>query len=437
MGSLFKPRLSRPLPPGAVVENGVARWTTKAGKNRSAESRDGRIFESGTKWIARYRDGTNVVRTVPTGCKDESAARAVLAQLERRAEMVRGGVITAAEDAVSDHRRSPIGLHVQVYLASMRARGVTERHAKNQERLLGVILAECGFRSLGDVRRERVERWLTTGENLKRSARTRNTYLSAARWFLTWTVETDRILANPLAKIPLADEKADRRRQPRALTADEVERLMDAARRRPLEEARLFKKGWRKSQPGAQLRPETVAKLERLGRERALIYKTLVLTGLRLGELTALRVCDAVLDVPRPHLLLDARHEKNRLGSTIPLRADLAADLRAWTAGMPADQPLLRMGMNQVKVLNRDLDLAGIAKHDDRGRTVCVHSLRHTHATLMSRGGVGPRVVQAAMRHSTIDLTMQVYTDPRLLDVEAALDVLPALPLAPEHAQAS
>lgn len=33
------------------------------------------------------------------------------------------------------------------------------------------------------------------------------------------------------------------------------------------------------------------------------------------------------------------------------------------------------------------------------------------------------------MRHSTIDLTMNVYTDPRLRDIHGALDVLPALPL--------
>jgi hypothetical protein len=33
------------------------------------------------------------------------------------------------------------------------------------------------------------------------------------------------------------------------------------------------------------------------------------------------------------------------------------------------------------------------------------------------------------MRHSSIDLTMTVYTDPRLLDVEGALGVLPELPL--------
>ena len=40
-----------------------------------------------------------------------------------------------------------------------------------------------------------------------------------------------------------------------------------------------------------------------------------------------------------------------------------------------------------------------------------VASIR-TFATLMSRGGVAPRVAQAAMRHCSIDLAMSVYTDP-------------------------
>jgi len=47
----------------------------------------------------------------------------------------------------------------------------------------------------------------------------------------------------------------------------------------------------------------------------------------------------------------------------------------------------------------------------------------------LSKGNVAPRVAQAAMRHSTIDLTMNVYTDPQLLDVAGALDRLPDLPL--------
>ena len=58
-----------------------------------------------------------------------------------------------------------------------------------------------------------------------------------------------------------------------------------------------------------------------------------------------------------------------------------------------------------------------------------VHALRHSFGTLLSTSGVSPRTAQAAMRHSTIDLTMNTYTDPRLLDVHGALDSLPALPI--------
>jgi hypothetical protein len=86
------------------------------------------------------------------------------------------------------------------------------------------------------------------------------------------------------------------------------------------------------------------------------------------------------------------------------------------------------------RILDRDLKPAGIAKRDDRGRTLDVHALRTTFGTLLSKGGVAPRTAQAAMRHSDIRLTMGVYTDPKLLDVRGAMDSLPNLPLAGEGA---
>ncbi len=46
----------------------------------------------------------------------------------------------------------------------------------------------------------------------------------------------------------------------------------------------------KKRQVAANLKLETKQRLEFLGQERALIYKTLVLTGLRKGELASLTV---------------------------------------------------------------------------------------------------------------------------------------------------
>ncbi len=40
-------------------------------------------------------------------------------------------------------------------------------------------------------------------------------------------------------------------------------------------------------------------------------------------------------------------------------------------------------------------------------------------------------IAQAAMRHSSIDLTMNIYTDPTLLDVAGAVEALRALSAEP------
>lgn len=46
---------------------------------------------------------------------------------------------------------------------------------------------------------------------------------------------------------------------------------------------------------------------------------------------------------------------------------------------------------------------------------------------LLSIRAVTLRTAQPAMRHSSLDLTMNVYTDPELLDVAGAINALPHL----------
>ena len=107
---------------------------------------------------------------------------------------------------------------------------------------------------------------------------------------------------------------------------------LDAAQRRPLADALTVRRGEAKGQAQAKLSDATRENLLRIGRERALIYKTLVLTGLRKGELASITLGQVDLGGSVPYLLLHARDEKNRRGSEIPLRADLAADIRSWLA---------------------------------------------------------------------------------------------------------
>ncbi|MBV8268796.1 MAG: site-specific integrase, partial [Planctomycetaceae bacterium] len=205
----------------------------------------------------------------------------------------------------------------------------------------------------------------------------------------------------------------------------------------------------RKGQPGANVSPEERVRLDALGRERALIYKTLVLTGLRKNELASLTVAQVHLDGPAPYLELDAADEKNREGgSSLLIRADLAEDLRRWLADqlaalqgdahhwgapiparLPGENPLFDVPRALIRIFDRDIKAAGIPKRDERGRVLDVHALRTTFGTLLSKFGVPLRTAQAAMRHSDPKLTANVYCDPKLLDVRGGLDSLPSLPL--------
>ena len=509
MGAVFKKTFTKPLPAGAkiIVRKGqrLAEWKDAKGKTRTEPltAAGDRIALAARTFTAKYRDGSGIVKEVATGCRDESAARSVLTDLEKRAERVKGGILTQAEDAMIDHQDSPLADHLESYLVHLQAKGDSAVHLGDTKRLAGKIINECGFARLADVRREAVESWLVQRQSEGMAARTRNSYLQAVRGLCNWCIETGRLAVNPLVKIAKADENADRRRTRRALTESELTRLLEVARRRPLAEyGRLTV---RKARSEANRRRDTwtmkpltlegieaattrarerlvknpglVAAMESLGHERALIYKTLVLTGLRKGELASITVGQLDLDAPMPSLVLEAADEKNREGSTIPLQADLVADLRGWLVDkaaalqeaareapvvrfeskhekgskrhqgdstgpegqsclplsavptLSADTPLFTIPRGLVNILDRDLRLAGIPKMDERGRTVDVHALRHTFGTLLSVAGVKPRTAQAAMRHSRIDLTMNVYTDPKLLDVAGAIEALPALPL--------
>jgi len=502
MGSVFKPFATRPLPEGAelVTRGGkiLATWTDASGKRRQAPATAGdppRIRVRAGTYSAQYRDGAGVIRRVPTGCKSLDAARSVLADLESQAEKVRAGIVTQAEVDVAGHANTPVVDHVDAYLVHLaRKRGkgarrtVSPQHVTNVGHSLRVAVAGCGFRRLRDLNRDAVERWVHRLLELpddqilddngamvaeaRPGARTLNARLVALTAWGNWLVESGRLAANPFARLRKLDQADDVRRQRRALTGDELRRLLAVARLRPIAEygretVRVVdatrptssRATWKRAdltvdtlaaaaeRGRGRLRPEIAARLDRDGRERALLYAMLVTTGLRKGELAALTVDDVRLDEARPVVVLPGADAKNGQRATLPLRSDIAEELGRWMTeraerdgGEPrgaAASPTRRGGAKLfnvptglVRILDRDLHAAGIPKRDDRGRTVDVHAMRHTFASHLVAAGVAPRVAQAALRHSSLELTMQHYTDPRLLDVAGALAALPALSAA-------
>src|SRR5262249_22988928 len=124
MGTVFRKTFTKPIPANAetFTRKGerFARWNDRKGKKNTARLTRGkggtdRLLIESAFFVAKYRDGSGAVQVVPTGCKDETAARQVLADLERKAELVRSGVLTPAEAVIGERQATLLPHHLDSY----------------------------------------------------------------------------------------------------------------------------------------------------------------------------------------------------------------------------------------------------------------------------------------------------------------------------------
>lgn len=84
----------------------------------------------------------------------------------------------------------------------------------------------------------------------------RPAYRADAAIFANWCVDKHRLAENPFGSLPRADERVDTRRKRRALTEDELVRLLDAARARPLYDALRIRRSSTRANCGRTCRPK-------------------------------------------------------------------------------------------------------------------------------------------------------------------------------------
>jgi integrase len=430
MGAIFRKTAYRPVPTAAIITtskegNTTAKWTPrKANRSIVAPVRtlaDGRrVIEVATGcYYARFRGTNGKVRTVSTGCRDESAARQFLANQERRVERVKAGIMTRQEANAAARLNDPIDEHFDAYvdrLPSKRGGQATSLHRGNTRRYLRRLAADCRWSCLADLTRHDLERWMATETGKRRSARSINCHRAAAVAFANWCADPNigRLPANPFGTgrsgVQKADEDADHRRRRRAFAPDELRRLIDAARTAP------------KQRSERDTRSIGQAPVRLTGRNRADLWAFLAGTGLRVGEVKRLTVADVRLEAVPPHVRVSAAIAKSRKEQTVPLRSDLVAMMRRRLAERKPNDRIFEIPVNLIERFNADCRRAGIAKRDAEGRTIDIHSLRTTFGTYLALSGVTPRIAMELMRHSRIDLTMSVYTDPRLLPLAEAIE---------------
>lgn len=165
---------------------------------------------------------------------------------------------------------------------------------------------------------------------------------------------------------------------------------------------------------------------------------TAVFTGMRASELRGLRWSDVELDGDRPEVTVRQRADAYReIGSpksakgrrTIPLLSAVVMALKEWrTKCPPGDLGLvfpsgtgkIEFHQNIVKRWFHPAQLAAgvtvAGKGEPKPKYLGLHALRHFYASwLINRpedGGLGlpPKVVQERMGHSTIAMTLDVYS---------------------------
>ena len=305
-------------------------------KDRKGKSRETKA------WYVEFRDHLEKVRRLP-GFTDRKQTEELGRKVERlvccrangetpdlalcrwletlptkqRDVLSRWGLLDARSTAAG----KALSAHVEDFHASLLDKGNTAKHADTTQRRLEALFDACGFRGWSDLTAAAVEQTLATlrepSEDRKNCGKqTSNYYLGAAKQFCRWMVRNGRAAQNPLEHLRKMNTATDENRERRALSADELRRLLAA------------------TQGG-------IDRYGMAGPERALIYWLAVETGLRASELRSLTRLSFKLGSKVATVTVEATHSKRRRRDELPLRPELAAALKAHlSAKLPTAQAL-------------------------------------------------------------------------------------------------
>ena len=306
----------------------------------------------------------------------------------------------------------PLSEHLTDYEAALRARGSTDEYVTKTIYRINRIINGCKIRHWSDAQGSTIQTFiadLKRGSSKYATAQTKNYYLRDFKGFARWCVRDGRLVTSPVEHLkPLDASKVrnDRRHERRALSLDEVERLLKVARDGP-------------------------DRYGMTGPERAMLYRLAIESGLRASELRSLTRSGFDLDGPEPSVTVLAAFTKNRQHATLPLRLNTAEELRDLLTGKLPPTAAFNMPATDkvIDMLKADLADAGIPYRVDPkyGKVADFHSLRHTCGSWLAAAGVHPKVIQRIMRHSTITLIMDRYTHLLKGDEAKALAQLPDL----------
>lgn len=316
------------------------------------------------------------------------------------------------------------------YLEDLKCR-VSPGHYKNVKARLDRVVAALNLDDLARLQPLQVIRYRNQLRENGAANRTANLVVDSLGAMFEWAVGCGLIESNPLRNLRrLPDGAGHQRYRRRAMTDAEIARFLHAAHQEDVSRAATWaEKGGGEGnhrRHGARV-PQTP------------MWLAFLETGARWSELTRARWSD--LDAAQRTLILRAETTKSKKRRVIPLRADMVSALRALSTlhevllcrplndsdpmfRSPEGAVLMKPTNNAMRLFNRVLKRAGIARVDGEGRKLDIHSLRHTFGSRLARNGAGLVQVQRLMGHSDPKLTAQVYTHLDVEDLRKAVELV-------------
>lgn len=316
--------------------------------------------------------------------------RDIVVEKQREAE----GIV--APKAVRVAAGTQLSELVNDYEADLRGRELNSKHVRDTTTRVRRMIAANNWKVLSDIRADAFVKWRS---GLKLAPKTKKEFHLSANAFLNWLVQTDRLLLNPLAKVPHVETRGKQVRPCRAFTEHELQRLFAIAGR------------------------------------RRLAYQMLLYTGQRKNEVRSLMWADLHLDEAKPYALFRESTTKDKDKRAVPLRMEIVEQLKALRPkpdeAHSLAKPVFWFRWPTYDLLRGDLQRAGIERLDALGRSVHFHSFRKTWQTLGVRYGINQRVAQEVLGHSDANLTAKVYTDVPALALHAEIAKLPWIQTEP------
>ena len=272
--------------------------------------------------------------------------------------------------------------HLRDFESALLAKGNDKRYAKQIASRVGLIFDDCGFKTWGDIDANALYTYLSDMRKDGLGQRSFNYYLKSAKQFCKWLIKEQRATApSPLEHLSCI-KQTEKRRQRRAITVDEVRRLLTVT----------------------QAAPERYGLT---GAVRALLYRLAIESGLRASELRSLT--KSSFSFTDCTVTLQAGYSKRKRQDVLPLRPDTAIEIEKMLAQkLPAAQAF-KVPDKPADMLRDDLKDANIDYVVD-GKVFDFHSLRHETGTLLAASGCDVKTAQTLMRHSDVNLTMSIYT---------------------------